>query len=182
MAGKNVLVITGSPRVDGNSDRLADAFIDGAVAADNNVVRFDAGRMNIGPCKACDKCFTNDGACAVSNGFNTIAPEIEKCDVIVFVTPMYWFSFTSQIKNVIDKIYSFGTAGKDISGKECALIVCGATQEIKEFDGITSTYKLIANHLKWKDRGTLIADGVWNKGDVQNTDFLNKAEKMGENI
>ena len=49
MAGKNVLVITGSPRVDGNSDRLADAFIDGAVAADNNVVRFDAGRMNIGP-------------------------------------------------------------------------------------------------------------------------------------
>ena len=53
---------------------------------------------------------------------------------------------------------------------------------IKEFDGITSTYKLIANHLKWKDRGTLIADGVWNKGDVQNTEFLNKAEKMGENI
>ena len=63
-----------------------------------------------------------------------------------------------------------------------ALIVCGATQEIKEFEGITSTYKLIANHLKWKDRGTLIADGVWNKGDVQNTEFLNKAEKMGENI
>ena len=28
MSGKNVLVITGSPRVDGNSDRLADAFID----------------------------------------------------------------------------------------------------------------------------------------------------------
>lgn len=68
MAGKNVLVITGSPRVDGNSDRLADAFIDGAVAADNNVVRFDAGRMNIGPCKACDKCFTIERGVAVSNG------------------------------------------------------------------------------------------------------------------
>ena len=85
MAGKNILVITGSPRVDGNSDRLADAFIDGALVGENNVVRFDAGRMNIGGCKACDTCFTKGNACSFTDGFNTIAPEIEKSDVIVVV-------------------------------------------------------------------------------------------------
>ncbi len=182
MAGKNVLVITGSPRIDGNGDRLADAFIDGAVAADNDIVRFDAGRMNIGPCKACDTCFTRDGACSVSNGFNTIAPEIEKSDVIVFVTPMYWFSFTAQIKSVIDKMYSFCSAGKDITGKECILIACGATEEEKEFEGLTTTYKIIADYLNWTDKGILIAKGVNNKGDIKNTEFLKKAEEMGKNI
>lgn len=182
MSGKNVLVITGSPRVDGNSDRLADAFIDGAVSAENNIVRFDAGRMNIGPCKACGECYKKEGARALSNGFNTIAPEIIKSDVVVFVTPLYWFSFTSQIKNVIDKMYSFYKAGKDISGKECMLIVCGASEEEKDFDGISSTYELMAEYLKWNNRGILKASGVDEKGDVKNTPFLQEAEELGRNI
>lgn len=182
MSGKNVLVITGSPRLDGNSDRLADAFIDGAVSAENNIVRFDTGRMNIGPCKACGECYKKDGACAVSNGFNTIAPEIIKSDVIVFVTPMYWFSFTAQIKNVIDKMYSFYKAGKDITGKECLLIVCGASTDECDYEGISTTYKLMANYLKWEDKGILIVPGVSEKGDIKNTDYLDKAEELGRNI
>lgn len=182
MSGKNVLVITGSPRVDGNSDRLADAFIDGAVSAENNIVRFDAGRMNIGPCKACGECFAKGGACAVSNGFNTIAPEIAKSDVIVFVTPLYWFSFTSQIKNVIDKMYSFYHAGKDISGKECMLIVCGASADEKDYEGISVTYSLMADYLKWENKAILKVMGVSEKGDVKNTPFLEKAEELGKNI
>lgn len=182
MPGKNVLVITGSPRIDGNSDRLADAFIDGAVSAENNIVRFDAGRMNIGPCKACGECYKKDGACAVSNGFNTIAPEIIKSDVVVFITPIYWFSFTSQIKNVIDKMYSFCKAGKDISGKECILITCGASTDERDFDGISSTYNLMVDYLKWKDRGILKVTGVSEKGDVKNTAFLGRAEALGCSI
>ncbi|GFI62011.1 2-amino-4-deoxychorismate dehydrogenase [Clostridiales bacterium] len=182
MSGKNILIITGSPRVDGNSDRLADAFIDGAVYAENNVVRFDAGRMNIGGCKACDTCFTKRAACSVSNGFNTIAAEIEKSDVIVFVTPMYWFSFTSQIKDVIDKFYSFSRAGKDISGKESILIVCGGTADKGDFEGIITTYNLILNHLKWENLGVLTVPNVNEKGEVKATGALEKAEEMGKNI
>lgn len=182
MSGKKILVITGSPRVDGNSDRLADAFIEGAISAENSVVRFDAGRMNIGGCKACDACFSKEGACSISSGFNTIAPEIEKSDVIVFVTPMYWFNFPAQLKNVIDKFYSFGVGGKDISGKECELITCGGTGDESDFDGLITTYKLMIGHLKWENRGTLIVTGVNGKGEVKNTGCLAKAEEMGRNI
>ena len=182
MSGKNILVLTGSPRVDGNSDMLADAFIDGALSNENNVVRFDTGRMNIGCCKACDTCFSTGNACTVSNGFNTIAPEIEKCDVIALVTPMYWFSITSQLKEVIDKMYSFCVAGKDITDKECFLIVCGGTEDIADFDGVISTYKLIANYLKWNDKGILVVPGVNDKGAVKETDYLSKAEALGKSI
>ena len=44
---KTILVLTGSPRVGGNSDQLADAFIRGVQNAGNNVIRFDAGRKQI---------------------------------------------------------------------------------------------------------------------------------------
>ena len=182
MSEKKVLVITGSPRLDGNSDRLADAFIEGAVSAENDVTRFDSGRMNIGPCKACGQCFTNGNACAVSNGFNTIAPEILKSDVIVFVTPLYWFSFTSQIKCVIDKMYSFCESGKDLSGKECLLIVCGGSADEPDYEGIATTYRLMASYLKWTDRGILKAMDVTEKGEVKNTPYIDQATEMGKNI
>ena len=79
-------------------------------------------------------------------------------------------------------MYSFYKAGKDISGKECMLIVCGASEEEKDFDGISSTYELMAEYLKWNNRGILKAAGVDEKGDVKNTPFLQEAEELGRNI
>ena len=45
---KNVLVITGSPRAGGNSDLLADAFIEGAQSAGHTVTKWKAAEKNIG--------------------------------------------------------------------------------------------------------------------------------------
>ena len=95
---------------------------------------------------------------------------------------MYWFSITSQLKEVIDKMYSFCVAGKDITDKECVLIVCGGTEDIADFDGVISTYKLIANYLKWNDKGILVVPGVNDKGAVKETDYLAKAEALGKSI
>ena len=45
-----VVVITGSPRVEGNSNLLAEAFITAAVKKGHTVEWFDAGRMSIQGC------------------------------------------------------------------------------------------------------------------------------------
>ena len=66
--GKTILVLTGSPRVGGNSDQLADAFIRGVASAGNQVLRFDAGRKQIGPCIGCQACAAT-GACAAPDDF-----------------------------------------------------------------------------------------------------------------
>ena len=49
-----VLVVTGSPRVGGNSDTLAEAFIEGAKSAGCEVRRIDAGRAKIAGCLGCN--------------------------------------------------------------------------------------------------------------------------------
>ena len=58
--GKNgkmkILVITGSPRKNGNSNTLAEYFIKGAKESGHEVVRFDAAFKEVHPCIACNRC------------------------------------------------------------------------------------------------------------------------------
>lgn len=176
---KSVLVLTGSPRVGGNSDVLADAFIKGATKAGHEVVKCEVGRKNIMGCKACDTCYSKGNPCSFDDDFNSIAPLMEKADEIVFITPLYWFTFPTQLKAVIDKMYSFIIGEKELKIKESMLLVCGETDNESEFDGVISTYKLIADYKKWIDRGQLIVPGVLNKGDILSTNYLVLAEEMG---
>ena len=55
---KNVVVITGSPRKDGNSELMAEAFCKAAETKGHSVQCFAAGKLKIGGCHACNTCFT----------------------------------------------------------------------------------------------------------------------------
>ena len=121
---KKILVITGSPRRDGNSLAMTEAFIKAAEAKGHTVTRFDTSSMKIGFCHACETCYSTGRACSFDDDFNTIAPAILEADAVVFSMPVYWYSIPAQIKGVIDKMFSLVVGGKDIAGKECALITC----------------------------------------------------------
>lgn len=179
---KSILVLTGSPRVRGNSDLLAEAFMKGATKAGHEVVTCEAGKKNIMGCKACDTCYSKGKPCSFDDDFNSIAPLMEKADVIVFITPLYWFTFSTQLKAAIDKMYSFIIGGRELKIKESMLLVCGEDDDESVFDGIINTYKQIACYQKWTDKGHLIVPGVLNKGDILSTEYLVVAEEMGHTI
>ncbi|MDR2947779.1 MAG: NAD(P)H-dependent oxidoreductase [Prevotella sp.] len=81
-------------------------------------------------CIACDKCFTKGTACAVKDDFNEVAPLIAQADMVVFSSPLYYFSFTAQIKAVIDKLYSFNSSPESLNEKESVLLSCGETTDL----------------------------------------------------
>ncbi len=103
---KNIVVITGSPRKGGNSDKMANAFIKGAASRGHKLAKIAAADMNIHGCRACDACYSTEKPCIFHDDFNQIAGAILEADVIVLATPMYWFSFSAQIKALIDRWYS----------------------------------------------------------------------------
>ena len=133
---KNIVVITGSPRKNGNSFAMTESFIKAAEAKGHTVTRFDAAMMNIGGCHACETCYSTGKACTFDDDFNTIAPAILDADAVVFTMPVYWYSIPAQIKGVIDKIFSLVVGGKDVAGKECALITCCEEHDISVMDGV----------------------------------------------
>lgn len=179
---KNIVVLTGSPRKNGNTNLLAAAFAKGAKAAGHTVTVIDTAQLTIQGCRACNACYSKGEACVFNDDFNKIAPALEQAEAIVFATPLYWYSFTAQIKAVIDKIYALAVGKKTGNLKEFGLIVCGETTDEKDFEGIVKTYDIILNYLQRKDALRLVVPGVNQPGAVQNTNALQKAEELGRNI
>ena len=175
---KKIVVITGSPRKGGNSFAMTDAFIAAAQASGHSVERFDAAFMKIGGCHACETCFKTGKACSFDDDFNIIAASILTADAVVFTMPVYWYSIPSQIKGVIDRIYSFCVAGKDIAGKQCALIACCEEDDMTVLDGVRIPYERTIALLKWKSVGEVLVPGVLNRGDIQKTDGVARAAAL----
>ena len=179
---KKIVVITGSPRKNGNSFAMTDAFIQAAEAKGHQVTRFDAAMMNVGGCHACETCFKTGKACSFDDDFNDIAPAILEADAVVFSMPVYWYSIPAQIKGVIDRLFSFVVGGKEIAGKECALITCCEEDDLSVMDGVRIPLERSAALMKWKMVGEVLIPGVLNVGDINKTDGCVQAAALAEKI
>ena len=179
---KKVVVITGSPRKNGNSFAMTESFIKAAQEKGHSVTRFDAAMMEIGGCRACETCFSTGKACTFDDDFNKIAPAILEADALVFTMPVYWYSIPAQIKGVIDRIYSLVVGGKDISGKECALIACCEEEDLSVLDGVRILMERTAALNKWIMVGEVLVPGVLKPGDIQKTDGCEQAAALAEKI
>lgn len=178
--GKKIVVITGSPRKKGNSFAMTEAFISAALAKGHTVKRYDAAFLNLGGCRACETCYKTGRACSFDDDFNAVAPELLEADGVVFTMPVYWYSMPGQIKNLIDKMYSFCVAGKAVEGKACGLIACCEEEDLSVLDGVRVPYERTAALLKWKSVGEVLVPGVLKEGDVERTDGLQRAAALAD--
>lgn len=177
---KKIVVITGSPRKNGNSFAMTDAFVKAAEGKGHTVTRFDAATMKLEGCHACETCYKTGKACSFDDDFNTIAPAILEADGLVFTMPVYWYSIPSQIKAVIDRIYSLVVGGKDIADKECALIACCEEEDLTVLDGVRIPMERTAALNKWKMVGEVLIPGVLNEGDIAKTDGCAQAAALAD--
>lgn len=179
---KKIVVITGSPRKNGNSIAMTESFIQAAEARGHTVTRFDAAEKKLTGCHACETCFKTGKACSFDDDFNTIAPAILEADAVVFTMPVYWYSIPAQIKAVIDRMYAFCVAGKDVAGKACALIACCEEEDMTVLDGVRVPIERTAALLKWNMVGEVLVPGVLEAGAIDKTDGCEWAAALADKI
>lgn len=184
MIMKNILVMTGSPRKNGNSDMLADAFVRGAQEKGHTVHKFRAADRHIGGCKACDNCWSKGTACFFRDDFSELEPLLENADVIVFSTPLYWSSMSAQLKVAIDRLYAYCSDAciRPLKIRESVLLACGECEGMDIFNGLIGVYKGMADFLKWEQRGIIAVPEVYKKGEIASTDALERAAALGRSI
>ena len=102
--------------------------------------------------------------------------------MVVFSMPVCWYSIPAQIKAVIDKMYSFCVAGKDIAGKECMLIACCEEDDQSVLDGVRIPIERTAALVKWHMAGEVLVPGVLNVGDIEKTDGCRQASALAEKL
>ena len=175
-----VTVIFGSPHMNGASALLAEKFIAGAQEAGNDVFRFDAAFEDIKPCKACNYCANHDGACVHKDSMIALTEKLLVSDIVVFVTPLYYYTFSAQIKAVIDR---FHANNKKLKGnKQAILMATSHGADDWTMRGLENTYEATLRFLAWKDAGKLLATGCPSRVIIGQTEYPDRAFEIGKNI
>ena len=176
-----IVMLTGSPHRKGTSALLADEFIAGATAKGHSVVRFDAAFEKVGPCQACYYCDKHNGECIQKDAMRKILPEILSADMIVLVTPLYYFQMTAQLKTVLDRLMPQRAALRKHPMKSAMLVTCGSNTNWN-MDAIMAHYKVLQQYLPWEDQGVVLARNVFARKDIEGTAFPAEANTLGANL
>jgi multimeric flavodoxin WrbA len=118
-----IVILQGSPNAKGNTVKLSDEIARGASAAGAKVEKFFIQKLNIASCTACQGCQEPKAkGCVIEDDMYDIYKSAQAADAIVFASPIYWFTMSAQIKQVIDRFYAFITPdGHRFAGKKIGL-------------------------------------------------------------
>lgn len=177
---KNILILSGSPRKGGNSDLLCDEFYRGAVYSGNNVEKICIRTKKIGYCMACYYCKKSGGICAIKDDMGEILDKINKADVIVMASPVYFYSIDAQMKTLIDRTVARWTTIKD---KEFYYIMTAAEDSETVMDCTLECFRGFAECLDGsKEMGVIYGKGVYEAGEIKNSPAMKQAYEMGRNV
>ena len=175
---KKVLVIASSPRRNGNSEILCDAFIEGAVSAGNQVEKVTLAGKKINFCTACYHC--HSGKCAFNDDAPQIIQQMLDSDVIVLATPVYFYTMCAQLKALIDRsvmVYP------EITAKDFYYLMTMAETDESMFKGTIEALRGFAACCEnSRECGIIAVPGVYEAGSINGNPALEKARIMGANI
>ena len=105
-------MLNGSPRKK-NTTALIDAHVEGAQENGHEVEVLRVASMDIAGCKGCEYCHTKgEGACIRKDDMSQVIAAYKDADVVVFASPVYYFSMTAQIEAAIQRVYCIGMPPK----------------------------------------------------------------------
>lgn len=177
---KKVLILSGSPRKGGNSDLLCGEFLRGAIEAGHDVEKIRVAEKKIGYCSGCYYCQKSGGVCAKKDDMAEILQKIIDADVIVFASPVYFYSIDAQLKTLIDRTVARWTEVKD---KEFYYIVTCADEERESQERTIECFRGYAECVEGaKEMGVVYGTGVYQPGEIKNTPAFQEAYEMGKTV
>ena len=177
---KKVLVISTSVRGNSNSEKLAEAFADGAKAAGNEVELISLKNKTIAFCKGCLAC-QQTGHCVIKDDANAITDKMLEADVIAWATPIYYYEMSGQMKTMIDRANSLFP--KDYKFRDVYLLTAAAEDDPDVDEGAVHGLKgWIACFEKARFAGKVCACGVGAPGEIKGNAKLAEAYERGKGI
>ena len=175
---KKILLVSASPRKDGNSDLLCNEFMRGAKEAGHDAEKIRLAEKNINYCTGCCSCIGNQGACVQRDDMNDIFPKLLAADILVLATPVYFRSMNGQMKTFLDRMCPIYTR---IRNKEIYYIIAAAGGSLP-VESTVESFKVFTGCLSnIKEKGVVSITGVWDAGGVKGSPAMDQAYAMGKN-
>lgn len=143
-----ILILNGSPRRNGNTAFLVNAFKEGAESKGHSVEIANVGSMKINPCMACDYCHNKgEGKCIQKDDMQDLYPKFADADMVVLASPVHYFAFSGQLQSCITRWYA---PNKPAAGKY-AMILSSACEGV--YEALISQYKGCLDYFGAEDCG-----------------------------
>ncbi len=175
-----IVIIKGSPHKNGSSNMLAEQFIKGAVEKGHNITELDAAHMNIHPCVGCDFCGMN-GECSQKDNMPQIRDALLSSDMAVFVTPVYYFGMSAQLKAVIDRFYSY-TVKLSSKHIKTALIAAAWDSNDDVMTYLAEHYKKLCRYMNFTNMGMILGKGCGTPSMTAGSKYMEEAYKLGKSL
>ncbi len=158
MVSKNILILNGAARRNGNTAKLVQAFSDGAKSAGHIVHEFYLDGMNIHSCKGCLQAGRDSKSpCFQKDDMEQIYSAFADCDVVVFASPVYFWTITGPLKVVADRLYAeLECLGYEKFVRESVLLM---TADGGDYSHAVRWYRTYERNLRWKNRGEVLGKG-----------------------
>ena len=156
--GKKVIILNGAARKNGNTAKLVEAFTDGAESAGNLVKTFYLDGMEIHSCKGCLRAGRDSQSpCSQKDDMDQIYAEFEDADVVVFASPLYFWTITGTLKTAADRLYAeLECLGYGKFPKRSVLLM---TADGGDYSQAVTWYRTFERNLRWRNLGEALGKG-----------------------
>lgn len=175
---KNILVVS-SGKVNGNTDALTNSFIKGAKEEGHHISKIVLTK-HIAGCMGCGYCQKNTHQCAICDDMQEYYELFLKADLIVFASPLYFWSLSGRLKSFIDRLYAIST-NDEYPYKETMLLMTCGSDGFYAFEQAVSYYRFYTNALGWDDKGMVLAKACKEHPQYINEQYLQEAYQLGRN-
>lgn len=175
-----IVVLKSSGHTHGSSNLLADAFIRGAKESGHTITEIDVYKANVKPCTGCVAC-GYEGTCVQRDDMTSIRQNILDSDMIVFVTPLYYYGFSAQLKTVIDRFCAFNGS---LTSKQMKSVLITAAWNADDwtFEALETHYKTLVRYLHFKDCGRILGCGCGSVEMTRSSEYPQLANKLGKMV
>ena len=165
-----IVAVMGSPRLKGNSTRLAQAFLDAAqeMGAVTEVYRLN--QMEFRGCQGCMGCKTKSEACILEDDLAPVLAAIKEADLVLLASPVYFGDISGQLKSFFDRTYSYVTpdfSSRVPPGKKAVMVLVQGNPDPFSFDDIFPRYQRWLKFFGFHPVYLLRATGAREPGDLE---------------
>ena len=172
--------IIGSPRIGGNTEILVDEVLAGAEESGALMEKVILNKLTIKPCQACNRCHKT-GVCMQDDDMANLLEKMERNNVWVLGTPIYWWGPTAQFKAFLDRWYH--PKHKNFKGKRIILVIPLGGGHEKYARHTIGMLTDVLDYLSMELYATILAPGMNERGAVRkNVSLLERAHDTGREV
>jgi multimeric flavodoxin WrbA len=163
-----VVGIDGSPRKNGNTEKLLKQVLAGAAEAGSNTTYLKIADLELNYCQGCGACRAA-GECVMKDDMEVLVDEIQKSDVIVLSSPIYAWQVSGHLKVFMDRLCRLLTptySSRLQGAKKIAFVYTQGNPDGDRFKPYMDYQEMLFPFLGFTAAGRIQAVGTRGKDDI----------------